>query len=630
MWYFSDTSIEIDYIFKFILGILQITNIKLFKEFFMDSDFSTKIQKQKISRERRKELKHRLKKELGDRMRFVYISSFLSWIQFLMRIISFGFIAKGFSNLYQKIDFNIFVYAVIAIGLNLLGFGISILAKRYQGVASQFARDNLKSKFFDAFSKSDEEVFKGYSTADVLTVASQGIDTLDTFYSTYLSTTLRTFFNCGTILLIVAFIYPLGGLVFLISIPFIPVSIVLIQKRSAKIMQHYWSTYMDVSNLFMDDLKGLNTLYSYSADEIYEKKFNESAESFRLSTMELLKFQLQSVGYMDGVMYLGIAISGFLAVLSISKGNMSIFNFIFFVLIATEFFTPIRELGYCMHLLMMNTKMADRIFTFLDSVKGEKKSEVVNIKLESIDNIEFKNLSFSYDDRNVLNNINLRITKGSLFAIAGESGLGKSTFAKILFKNLEDYSGEILIDGKSLKDFSRLDINALGFYVSPDSYVFNESIMDNLKKATKLPEKAILNWIEEKNILKFVKTLPEGFNTIIGENGRLISPGQRQQIICVRSLLADRKIYIFDEMTSSVDTENEIAILDLIKMISKNSIVMFISHKMKQVNKADFVLFMGKEKSWDFGKPEDLYNSNFEYRLLLDKQNEMEEILNER
>ncbi|WBB29115.1 ABC transporter ATP-binding protein/permease [Parvimonas micra] len=596
----------------------------------MDSDFNTKIQKQKISRERRKELKNRLKKELGDRMRFVYIASFLSWIQFLMRIISFGFIAKGFSNLYNKIDFNLFAYVVIAIGLNIFGFWISIFAKRYQGVASQYARDNLKVKFFDAFSKGNEEVFKGYSTADVLTVASQGIDSLDTFYSNYLTTTLRTYFNCATILLIVAFIYPLGGLVFLVSIPFIPVSIVLIQKRSAKIMQHYWSTYMDVSNLFMDDLKGLNTLYSYSADAIYEKKFNESAENFRLSTMELLKFQLQSVGYMDGVMYLGIAISGFLAVLSVSKGNMSIFNFIFFVLIATEFFTPIRELGYCMHLLMMNTKMADRIFTFLDSVKNEKKTEVSNINLESIDNIEFKNLSFSYDDRKILNNINLSITKGSLFAIAGESGLGKSTFAKVLFKNLDDYSGEILIDGKSLRDFSKSDINALGFYVSPDSYVFNESIMDNLKKATKLSEHEILEWIEEKNILKFVKTLPDGFNTIIGENGRLISPGQRQQIICVRSLLANRKIYIFDEMTSSVDTENEIAILDLIKMISKNSIVMFISHKMKQVNKADFVLFMGKEKSWDFGKPEDLYNSNYEYKMLLDKQNEMEEILNER
>lgn len=596
----------------------------------MDSDFSTKIQKQKISRERRKELKNRLKKELGDKMKVVYLSSFLAWIQFLMRIISFGVIAKGFSNLCNGIEFNLFSYALIVIGLNIFGFVISIFSKNYQGVASQFARDSLKNKFFNVFSKNNEEFSKKYSYADVLTVASQGIDSLDTFYSNYLSTTLRTYLNCATILAIVFFIYPLGSLVFLISIPFIPVSIILIQKRSAKIMQHYWSTYMDVSNLFMDDLKGLNTLYSYSADEIYEKKFNESAEGFRLSTMELLKFQLQSVGYMDGVMYLGIAISGFLAVMSISKGNMSIFNFIFFILIATEFFTPIRELGYCMHLLMMNTKMADRIFTFLDNANLEEKIENSKIELENVERIEFKNLSFSYGERKILNDINFEISKGNLFAIAGESGLGKSTFAKILFKNLENYSGEILLDGKSLKDFSKGDINSLGFYISPDSYVFNESIMDNLKKATKLSENEILKWIEEKNILNFVKTLPNGFDTIVGENGKLISPGQRQQIICARGLLANRKIYIFDEMTSSVDTENENAILDLIRLISKDSIVMFISHKMKQVHKSDFVLFMGQEKSWDFGKPCDLYVSNFEYKLLLDKQNEMEEILNER
>ena len=126
----------------------------------MDSELSTKIQKQKISRERRKELKNRLKKELGDRMRFVYIASFLSWIQFLMRIISFGFIAKGFSNLYNNTEFSLFTYVIIVIGLNILGFAISIFAKKYQGVASQFARDNLKVKFFDAFSKSEEEAFK--------------------------------------------------------------------------------------------------------------------------------------------------------------------------------------------------------------------------------------------------------------------------------------------------------------------------------------------------------------------------------------------------------------------------------------------------------------------------------------
>lgn len=595
----------------------------------MSSNFDRDIGKQKISRDRRKVLKKKLMSELGQKSKFVYITAFLSWLQFLMRIISFGIIAKGFSNLYLGVEFNIFLYVFSIVILNLIGFGISIRAKRFQGIASQFARDNLKTKFFKAFTKNSDDFSKKYSYADVLTVASQGIDSLDTFYNLYLSTTLRTYFNCATILLIVFFIFPMGGVVFLLSIPFIPVSIILIQKRSAKIMKHYWETYMDVGNLFMDDLKGLNTLYSYSADEIYEKNFNERAEDFRLSTMELLKFQLQSVGYMDGVMYLGIGISGFLATLSIFNGNLSIFKFIFFILIATEFFTPVRELGYCMHLLMMNTKMADRIFSFLDAVDFSSNSNEKFENLEEVNSISFKNLSFSYGERQILDNLNFSVERGKLFAVAGESGLGKSTLAKIIFKQILDFQGDVLIDGKSLRDFSREEIAALSFYISPDSYIFNESIMENLKKATKLSEEEISAWIKDKNILKFVDNLPKGFDTVVGENGNLISPGQRQQIICARALLANRKIYVFDEMTSSVDAENEVDILNLIRLISKDSIVIFISHKMKQVNMADMVLFMGRE-NWYFGKPAELINSSEEYKILLNTQNEMEAILHEK
>lgn len=593
----------------------------------MSDNLDRELGKKKISRERRKELKNKLKAELGEKKKLVFKTAFLSWLQFLMRIISFGIIAKGFSNLYYRVPFSALLYALCIVLLNLAGFGISITAKKYQGIASQFARDSLKRKFFNAFSRNSEDFSKKFSYADVLTVASQGIDSLDTFYNLYLSTTLRTYFNCATILLIVLFIYPVGSLIFILSIPFIPVSIILIQKRSAKIMKHYWETYMDVGNLFMDDLKGLNTLYSYSADEIYEKNFNERAEDFRLSTMELLKFQLQSVGYMDGVMYLGIGISGFLATLSIFNGNLSIFKFIFFILIATEFFTPVRELGYCMHLLMMNTKMADRIFGFLDSVNLDEKTEKIKIEDVKIQKIEFKNLDFSYDDRKILDDLSFTVTSGNLLAIAGESGLGKSTIAKILFKQLESFGGDILINEKSLRDISKQEMLSFSFYISPDSYLFNDSIMENLKKATTMSEDEILNWISEKKILNFVKKLPEGFKTVVGENGNLISPGQRQQIICARALLANRSIYIFDEMTSSVDAENEEDILNLIRLISKDRIVIFISHKMKQVNRADAVLFMGRNEVV-FGNPKELLNSCEEYKILLNTQNEMEAILN--
>lgn len=593
----------------------------------MSDSLDKELGKKKISRERRKELKNKLKAELGEKKKLVFKTAFLSWLQFLMRIISFGIIAKGFSNLYFSISFSPFLYALAIVLLNILGFVISLTAKKYQGIASQFARDSLKKKFFNAFSKNSEDFSKKFSYADVLTVASQGIDSLDTFYNLYLSTTLRTYFNCATILFIVLFIYPVGSLIFILSIPFIPVSIILIQKRSAKIMKHYWETYMDVGNLFMDDLKSLNTLYSYSADEIYEKNFNDRAEDFRLSTMELLKFQLQSVGYMDGVMYLGIGISGFFATLSVFNGNLSIFKFIFFILIATEFFTPVRELGYCMHLLMMNTKMADRIFGFLDSVNLDESQEFFKGIERSIEKIEFKNVDFSYGERKILDNLSFSVSSGNLFAIAGESGLGKSTIAKILFKQIENFDGEILIDGKSLKDLSKQEMASYSFYISPDSYLFNESILENLKKATNMSEAEILNWISEKNILNFVSKLPKGFDTVVGENGNLISPGQRQQIIYARALLANRSIYIFDEMTSSVDAENEDDILNLIRMISKDRIVIFISHKMKQVNRADAVLFMGR-KELVFGTPSELLNSCEEYKILLNTQNEMEAILN--
>lgn len=593
----------------------------------MSDSLDRELGKKKISRERRKELKNKLKAELGEKKKLVFKTAFLSWLQFLMRIISFGIIAKGFSNFYFEISFSPLFYALGIVLLNLIGFAISLTAKKYQGIASQFARDNLKRKFFNAFSKNSDDFSKNFSYADILTVASQGIDSLDTFYNLYLSTTLRTYFNCATILFIVLFVYPLGSLIFVLSIPFIPVSIILIQKRSAKIMKHYWETYMDVGNLFMDDLKGLNTLYSYSADEIYEKNFNERAEDFRLSTMELLKFQLQSVGYMDGVMYLGIGISGFLATISIFNGSLTIFNFIFFILIATEFFTPVRELGYCMHLLMMNTKMADRIFGFLDSENLSENEEVFDNFKRKVEKIEFKNVNFSYGDRNILKNLNFSVSNGKLLAIAGESGLGKSTIAKILFKQIENFEGDILFDGKSLREFSKKEVSNFSFYISPDSYLFNESIIANLKKATNKSEDEILNWVLEKNILNFVSKLPQGFDTVVGENGNLISPGQRQQIICARALLADRSVYVFDEMTSSVDAENEEDILNLIRMISNDRIVIFISHKMKQVNKADMVLFMGRNEVV-FGTPFELLNSCEEYKFLLNKQNEMEAILN--
>lgn len=580
-------------------------------------------EQEKISRSRKKELIARLKEQIQPKMKLVYLSAFLAWLQFIMRILSFALIAKVLSDLYEGISLNFLSVLFGLFFFSSLGFTLSLLAKNFQGVASQFARNKLKAAFFQAFVDKDGEFQDSKTAADVLTVASQGIDSLDTYYSYYLPLNLRTYLNCLTVLVVVFFLFPAGGLIFILSLPFIPVSIMLMQRRSRRIMARYWASYMDVGNLFLDDLQGLNTLYSYQADGKYEREFAEQAEDFRDATMELLGFQLQSVGYMDAVMYLGIGVSGFVAASMLQAGNLSLFAMIYFVFIATEFFTPIREAGYGMHLVMMNTKMADRIFGFLDSIEKESKEE--RQELPPFSELIVSGLDFAFADRKLFENLSFKMKRGQILAIAGESGRGKTTLAKLLLGKRQADRGSIFLGEKEIKSLFKSTIYQEVMYVSANSVLLNASIIENLQLGVDWSRVELEDWLAEKGVLAFVRELPQGFDTFVGENGSQLSLGQRQQIICVRAILAKRSLYLFDEVTSSVDKDNEAAIYDLLNLVAQDALVIEITHKMKQVAKASQVLFIGKEKTV-LGTPTEVYEQSEEYRQLANTQQELEEI----
>lgn len=580
-------------------------------------------EQEKISRSRKKELIARLKEQIQPKMKLVYLSAFLAWLQFIMRILSFALIAKVLSDLYERIPLNFLSVLFWLLFFSSLGFTLSLLAKNFQGVASQFARNKLKAAFFQAFVDKDGEFQDSKTAADVLTVASQGIDSLDTYYSYYLPLSLRTYLNCLTVLVVVFFLFPAGGLIFILSLPLIPISVVLMQKRSRRIMNRYWASYMDVGNLFLDDLQGLNTLYSYQADAKYEKEFAAQAEDFRDATIELLGFQLQSVGYMDAVMYLGIGVSGFVAASMLQAGHLSLFAMIYFVFIATEFFTPIREAGYGMHLVMMNTKMADRIFGFLDSIEKEAKEE--QQELTPFSELTVSGLDFALADRKLFEELSFKMKRGQILAIAGESGRGKTTLAKLLLGKRQVDRGSIFLGEKEIKSLSKSTIYQEVMYVSANSVLLNASIIENLQLAVDWSRGEIEGWLAENGVLAFVRDLPQGLDTLVGENGSQLSPGQRQQIICVRAILAKRSLYLFDEVTSSVDKDNEAAIYDLLTLVAQDALVIEITHKMKQVAKASQVLFIGKETTV-LGTPTEVYEQSEEYRQLANTQQELEKL----
>lgn len=196
--------------------------------------------------------------------------------------------------------------------------------------------------------------------------------------------------------------------------------------------------------------------------------------------------------------------------------------------------------------------------------------------------------------------------------------------AQLLLGRLRTDKGAIYLGEQEISGISQLSLNEQVLYVSGQSTLLNQSIYENLRMAVDWSKEDILAWADQPGVLQFVKNLPDGLDTIVGDDGAFLSPGQRQQVICARAVLAKRSLYIFDEVTSSVDQDNEGLIYDLIDLVAKDAIVIIITHKMKQVEQADDILFLSAEGVVT-GNHDMLYQTSLAYGQLVDQQRELEE-----
>ena len=459
-------------------------------------------------------------------------------------------------------------------------------------------------------------------TSEIMQVSTEGVEQLEIYFGKYLPQFFYSLLAPVTLFVILCRVSMKASVVLLLCVPLIPMSIVAVQKIAKKLLNKYWSIYTGLGDSFLENLQGLTTLKIYQADEKKTEDMDAEAQRFRKITMKVLTMQLNSISVMDIVAYGGAAVGMIVAANEFLNGRIPFAGTMAIILLASEFFIPLRLLGSFFHIAMNGMAASDKIFGILDL--EEPKNGTKDLPKENLD-IEVKNLHFSYtEDREILQGVDLKIPSKTFISICGESGCGKSTIAGLLCKKNRGFQGKITIGGMDIEDIKEEALVKSVVLVRHNSYLFKGTVEENLKMAKPDATKAEMEKVlEEVNLLGFLKE-QDGLATRLLENASNLSGGQCQRLAIARALLLDAPIYIFDEATSNIDVESEELIMKVIHNLAKTKTVILISHRLANVVESNRIYLLYEGKILETGTHEELLNLHGKYQMLYEKQKNLE------
>ena len=459
------------------------------------------------------------------------------------------------------------------------------------------------------------------SMAGLTQVSMEGIEQLDLYFSTYIPQFFYAMLAPVILFLVTVCMDWKVAVVLLCCVPLIPISIVAVSKWAKKIFAKYWDKYTAMGDYFLDSVQGLKELKIFRADARQHERMNERAEEFRRITMKVLTMQLASTTIMDLVAYGGAGIGIAFTVTDLAKGDISVATALFLMLVAVDFFLPLRAFGSAFHVAMNGVSAGKKILKLLEMpepVWGEAEITGSEITLEQV--------CFSYDGtREVLHGVSMTFPEKGMTAIVGESGCGKSTIVGIADGTLRADSGTVRIGGTKLEQLSREDCYHHLAVVSCNTYIFNDTVRNNfLLAAPAVTEAQMKAALEKVNLWTFIEA-NGGLDQVISEDAANISGGQKQRLALAVNLAAEKEIYIFDEATSNIDIESETIIMQNIKELSRTKNVVVISHRLENVVPADRIYYMEHGEVRETGSHEELMQADGGYASLYRRQKDLEQ-----
>ncbi len=569
-------------------------------------------------------IKIRLIRLLDHAVKHVAAQVLWKWIALIVQIVMIFTAAKLIGDVYlMKAGIRDLFYAVL---IFIAGIAVRFLCDRKISTASYHASADVKRILRESIYEKLLRLGSAYreqtATSAVIQMASEGVDQLEVYFGSYLSQLAYSLLAPVTLFAVLAFTDLTASVILLLFVPLIPLSIVVVQKIAKRLLNRYWSIYEGLGDSFLENLQGMTTLKIYQADEEKAEEMDRESENFRKITMKVLTMQLNSTSVMDIMAYGGAAVGMVTALSRFQAGGIDLCGTLRIILLAAEFFLPLRRLGSYFHVAMNGMAASDRIFALLDL----EEPEMIGEQLEDGPvPIVIEDLSFSYDgERRILDHVGLEIPSGRLTSLAGASGCGKSTIVSILSGKQKHYEGSIRIQGQELRDISEASLLSHITVVAHDSYIFKGTVADNLRigKPT-LSVREMEDVLQRVNLLAFVNS-QNGLDTVIAEGGSNLSGGQRQRLALARALLHDTPVYLFDEATSNIDLESEAMIMDVVRSLAETKTVLLISHRLANVVESKRIYMMKDGRIDSYGTHKSLLAKKGLYREMYMEQKELE------
>ncbi|MFR8537350.1 MAG: ABC transporter ATP-binding protein/permease [Lacrimispora saccharolytica] len=512
--------------------------------------------------------------------------------------------------------------AVVFAAAALIRFGCDKGAAHASFAASVDVKRILREKIYDKLLRLGASYREQTATSEVVQMAAEGVEQLETYFGRYLPQLFYSLLAPVTLFAVLSFVSLKASVVLLICVPLIPISIVAVQKFAKRLLSRYWGVYTGLGDSFLENLQGLTTLKIYQADGQKAEEMDQEAERFRNITMKVLTMQLNSTSVMDIVAYGGAAAGMIVAVSEYLSGTLSFAGALTIILLASEFFIPLRLLGSFFHIAMNGMAASDKIFRLLDLPEPEKGTKEPDGN--SLD-VCFENVSFSYEeDRQILKEISFRIPAGSMVSLVGESGCGKSTAAAVLMGRNRGYQGSVRLGGVELSEVSEESLMKSVTRVAHNSYLFKGTVEENLRMGKPdANRQEMIAVLRKVNLWGFLEA-QEGLDTKIQEKGSNFSGGQCQRLALARALLHDTPVYIFDEATSNIDVESEEMIMEVIRELAKTRTVLLISHRLANVVTSDCIYMMVQGEIREAGTHQELMQKDGSYQKLFESQQKLE------